>query len=187
MEQTAMGFGADIKNKAKLTVTDLFAKVRVEDLLKFGMIPEFMGRLPVIVTLAELDEAALVQVLTQPKNSIIKQFQKLFSYERVNLEFTQEALTAVAQEAIKRKTGARGLRAILEDVMLETMFDIPGQRNVKQVIVTPECIKEGKAPDRVLLTEEEMQQRQEQRARSQSSVPQPASTTAAKAKTTAKK
>ncbi|MGY3804333.1 ATP-dependent Clp protease ATP-binding subunit ClpX [Pigmentibacter ruber] len=187
MEQTAMGFGADIKNKAKMTVTDLFAKVRVEDLLKFGMIPEFMGRLPVIVTLAELDEAALVQVLTQPKNSIIKQFQKLFSYERVQLDFTPEALTAVAQEAIKRKTGARGLRAILEDVMLETMFDIPGQRNVKQVIVTPECIKEGKAPDRVFLSEEEVQQRQEQRSRSQSSVSQPASTTAAKAKSTAKK
>jgi ATP-dependent Clp protease ATP-binding subunit ClpX len=187
MEQTAMGFGADVKNKSKMTVTDLFAKVRVEDLLKFGMIPEFMGRLPVIVTLAELDESALVQVLTQPKNSIIKQFQKLFSYERVQLEFTQEALIAVSQEAIKRKTGARGLRAILEDVMLETMFDIPGQRNVKQITVTPECIRDGKAPDRVLLTEEEIQQRQEQRARAQSSVSTTASTTAAKAKTSAKK
>ncbi|APJ05110.1 ATP-dependent protease ATP-binding subunit ClpX [Silvanigrella aquatica] len=187
MEQTAMGFGADIKNKSKMSVTDLFAKVRVEDLLKFGMIPEFMGRLPVIVTLAELDESALVQVLTQPKNSIIKQFQKLFSYERVALEFTPEALTAVSQEAIKRKTGARGLRAILEDVMLETMFDIPGQRNVKQIIVTPECIREGKMPDRVLLTDEEVQQRQEQRARAQSTVSNTASTTAAKAKSSAKK
>ncbi|WP_186643890.1 ATP-dependent Clp protease ATP-binding subunit ClpX [Fluviispira vulneris] len=187
MEQTAMGFGADIKNKSKMSVTDLFAKVRVEDLLKFGMIPEFMGRLPVIVTLAELDESALVQVLTQPKNSIIKQFQKLFSYERVILEFTQEALIAVSQEAIKRKTGARGLRAILEDVMLETMFDIPGQRNVKQITVTAECIREGKPPERILLTDEEVQQRQEQRARAQSSATQPASTTAAKVKTSAKK
>lgn len=185
MEQTAMGFGADVKNRSKMSVTDLFSKVRVEDLLKFGMIPEFMGRLPVIVTLAELDEGALVQVLTQPKNSIIKQFQKLFSYERVQLEFTPEALIAVAQEAIKRKTGARGLRAILEDVMLETMFDIPGQRNVKQVIVTPECIREGKIPDRVLLTEEEIQQRQEQRARAQTTAP--ASTTAAKVKSSSKK
>lgn len=187
MEQTAMGFGADIKNKSKMSVTDLFAKVRVEDLLKFGMIPEFMGRLPVIVTLAELDESALVQVLTQPKNSIIKQFQKLFSYERVILEFTPDALTAVAQEAIKRKTGARGLRAILEDVMLETMFDIPGQRNVKQIIVTAECIRDAKMPERILLSEEEILQRQEQRARTQASVAATASTTAAKAKTSAKK
>lgn len=188
MEQTAMGFGADIKNKSKMSVTDLFAKVRVEDLLKFGMIPEFMGRLPVIVTLAELDESALVQVLTQPKNSIIKQFQKLFSYERVTLEFLPEALIAVAQEAIKRKTGARGLRAILEDVMLETMFDIPGQRNVKQVTVTPECIREGKMPERILLSEEEIQQRQEQRMRSQNnSSSSTSSPTSVKAKATAKK
>ena len=170
MEQGAMGFGTEVKNKAKLTVSDLFAKVRVEDLLKFGMIPEFMGRLPVIVTLSELDEEALVKVLTEPKNSIIKQFQKLFSYERVALEFSQDALIAVSKEAIKRKTGARGLRAILEDAMLETMFDIPGLRNVKQIFVTPETIRDGKAPERILLTEEEIAERQELRARAQVNV-----------------
>lgn len=167
MEQASMGFGADIKSKSKLNVSDLFAKVRVEDLLKFGMIPEFMGRLPVIVTLAELDEDALVKVLTEPRNSIVKQFQKLFSYERVGLEFNQESLLAIAQEAIKRKTGARGLRSILEDAMLETMFDIPGLRNVKQITITPETIRDGKPPLRIYLTEEEMLERQEQRSRVQ--------------------
>jgi len=167
MEQTAMGFGVDVKNRAKMNITDLFARVRVEDLLKFGMIPEFMGRLPVIVTLAELDEEALVRVLTEPKNSIVRQFQKLFSYERVGLDFDAEALKAIAEEAIKRKTGARGLRAILEDAMLETMFDVPSLRNVKQIRVTPETIREGKNPERVLLTEAEILERQEQRARAQ--------------------
>jgi ATP-dependent Clp protease ATP-binding subunit ClpX len=167
MEQTAMGFGSEMKNKAKLSVSDLFAKVRVEDLIKFGMIPEFMGRLPVIVSLAELDEHALVKVLTEPRNSIVRQFQKLFSYERVGLEFSQDALMAVAKEAIKRKTGARGLRAILEDAMLETMYDVPGLRNVKQIIVTPETICDGKAPERILLSQEEILERQELRARAQ--------------------
>lgn len=159
MEQSAMGFGADVKSRTKMTITDLFAKVRVEDLLKFGMIPEFMGRLPVIVTLSELDEEALVRVLTEPKNSIVKQFQKLFGYERVNLEFTPESLVAIAKEAIKRKTGARGLRAILEDAMLETMFDVPGLRTVKKLVVTADTIQEGKAPERVYLSEEEAQER----------------------------
>jgi ATP-dependent Clp protease ATP-binding subunit ClpX len=188
MEQAVMGFGADVKNKAKLTVTDLFAKVRVEDLLKFGMIPEFMGRLPVIVTLSELDEEALVRVLTEPKNSIIKQFQKLFSYEQVHLEFSPESLIAISQEAIKRKTGARGLRAILEDAMLETMFDVPGLRNVKQITVTPETIRDGATPGRILLTEEEEAERQEQRSRAQTTTTSPAVASASgKAKAASKK
>ncbi len=162
MDQSAMGFGADVKVKSKLNVTDLFSKVRVEDLLKFGMIPEFMGRLPVIVTLAELDEEALIRVLTEPKNSIVRQFQKLFSYERVQLDFTPESLRAIAKEAIKRKTGARGLRAILEDAMLETMFDVPGLRTVKQLIVKPETISEGLSPERIYLTDEEIHERQQE-------------------------
>ena len=157
MEQSSLGFGVDIKNKNKLTISDLFAKVRVEDLLKYGMIPEFMGRLPVIVSLSELDETALIQVLTEPKNSIVRQFQKLFSYEQVNLEFTNDALHAIAKEAIKRKTGARGLRSILEDAMLETMFDIPSLKNVKQVIITPESILEGKQPEKILLSQQEFE------------------------------
>ncbi|MBX9702846.1 MAG: ATP-dependent Clp protease ATP-binding subunit ClpX, partial [Silvanigrellaceae bacterium] len=172
MEQNAMGFGADITSKAKLNVTELFSKVRVEDLLKFGMIPEFMGRLPVIVTLAELDESMLVSILTEPKNAIVKQYQRLFQLERVSLVFTQDALSAVAQEAIKRKTGARGLRAILEDAMLDTMYDIPGQRNIKEITVTAETIRNGIPPLRLFLTDEEKALRQEQRARAQASNPE---------------
>lgn len=189
MEQATMGFGSDIKNRAKMTVTDLFAKVRVEDLLKFGMIPEFIGRLPVIVTLSELDESALIQVLTEPKNSIVKQFQKLFNYERIHLDFSPDSLTAIAQEALKRKTGARGLRAILEDAMLETMFDIPGLRNIRQITVTGETIREGKEPARILLSEEELLQRQEQQriAPSRGSYYPPAQNTKTKASGGAKK
>ena len=161
MEQTVMGFGAEVKSKNKLNVGDLFAKVRVEDLLKFGMIPEFMGRLPVLVTLAELDEVALVQILTAPKNAIVKQFQRLFSFERVNLVFTPEALSAIAIEALKRKTGARGLRAILEDVMLETMFELPSMKNVKEVRLTGRTISDGEQPEFAHYTEEEMAARAE--------------------------
>lgn len=169
MDSAAMGFGTDVRSKQKMNVSELFAKVRVEDLLKFGMIPEFMGRLPVIVTLAELDEAALVQVLTQPKNAIIKQYQRLFAFERVNLIFTPDALNAVALEALKRKTGARGLRAILEDVMLETMYDLPGMKNVKELTVSGLTISEGKIPEYVFYTEEEMAHRAERMSKAAAS------------------
>ena len=170
METSAMGFGVEVKSRNALNVTDLFAKVRVEDLMKFGMIPEFLGRLPVIVTLAELDESALVKVLTEPKNALIKQYQKLFSFERVQLIFTPAALDAVAKEAIKRKTGARGLRAILEESMLETMFELPSQKNVKQVLVGPECITEHKLPELSYYTEEEIAERQKAEEASRKSV-----------------
>ena len=189
MEASVMGFGAEVKSKAKLNVTELFAKVRVEDILKFGMIPEFMGRLPVIVTLAELDDVALVRILTEPRNAIIKQYQKLFNFERVNIVFEPDALTAVAHEALKRKTGARGLRAILEDVLLETMFELPGMKNVKDVFVTGECIADGKTPNYTYYTEEELAARAERASKSAaaaaSSVPTPTSAPAPKS-TTAK-
>jgi ATP-dependent Clp protease ATP-binding subunit ClpX len=157
VDATVMGFGADVKGKSSLNVTELFKQVRVEDLLKFGMIPEFLGRLPVIVTLAELDEAALVKVLTEPKNAIIRQYQRLFSFEHVDLEFTADALMAVAKEAIKRKTGARGLRAILEEAMLETMFEIPGMGTLKKVIVEETSISQFTKPKYELYTPEEME------------------------------
>lgn len=174
METSAMGFGADVKPKNALNVTELFSKVRVEDLMKYGMIPEFLGRLPVIVTLAELDEAALVKVLTEPKNALIKQYQKLFSFERVNLAFTSDSLEAVAKEAIKRKTGARGLRAILEEAMLETMFELPSQKNVKQVTVTAACITDHALPDLVFYTAEEIAERQKAEENSKKAVAPPA-------------
>jgi ATP-dependent Clp protease ATP-binding subunit ClpX len=159
VEATVMGFGADIKSKNNLNVTELFRQVRVEDLLKFGMIPEFLGRLPVIVTLAELDEEALIKVLTEPKNAIVKQYRRLFSFEHVDIEFTKDALIAVAKEAIKRKTGARGLRAILEESMLELMFDIPSMKDVKKVTIDGPCIAEQKFPALERYTAEELEAR----------------------------
>ncbi len=164
MDSAVMGFGTEVRSKNKLNVSELFAKARVEDLLKFGMIPEFMGRLPVLVTLSELDESALVQVLTQPKNAITKQYQRLFGFEKVSLLFNSDALNAVALEAIKRKTGARGLRAILEDVMLETMYELPSMKNVKELTVTKETINDGAAPQYVFYTEEEAAARAERKA-----------------------
>lgn len=137
----SIGFGAEMANKSELKNSELLAKIEPEDLIKFGLIPEFVGRLPVVVTLEELDEAALVSVLTEPKNSLVKQYQKLFAMDNVDLEFTPEAIKAVAKEAIKRKTGARGLRAILEEVMRDIMFEIPSRTDVKKCIVTEKAIK----------------------------------------------
>ena len=136
IDHNAVGFGHDARARAKLNTSELFSQVRVEDLVKYGMIPEFMGRLPVIVALEELDEHALVRVLTEPKNSIIKQYQKLFSLEGVQLTFTDDALLAIAREAIKRKTGARGLRSILEDIMLDYMYDLPSLRGKSVLEIT---------------------------------------------------
>ena len=146
IEVSALGFGAEIKSKAKRDVSKLFSQVRTEDLLKFGLIPEFIGRLPVVCSLAELDEDAMIKILTEPKNAIIKQFRKLFEIENVHLKFTDGALRAVVKEALKRRTGARGLRAILEDTMLETMYDLPGQTDLKEVIMTEECVVQNAAP-----------------------------------------
>ncbi len=121
----SMGFGADIKSKKERPLGEILAQVQPQDLLKFGLIPEFVGRLPVIATLDELDEAALVKILTEPRNALVKQFQKLMEMDRVILKFTEDALVAVAQEALKRKSGARGLRAILEAAMLDLMYETP--------------------------------------------------------------
>lgn len=186
MEATAMGFGTDVKSKTQLNVTELFSKVRIEDLLKFGMIPEFLGRLPVIVTLAELDEAALIQVLTQPKNAIIKQYQRLFNFEHTQLTFTDSALSEVAKEALRRKTGARGLRSILEDVMLDTMFDLPSMKNVKEVIVDDACIRDKAAPKMIFFTEEEMELRPADQINSTSAAKTTATATGATSPTRAK-
>ncbi len=120
--------------------------VQTEDLLKFGLIPEFIGRLPVIATLSELDESALIDILSKPKNALIKQYQRLFEFERVKLKFSPEALTAISREAIKRKSGARGLRAILENLMLDIMYEIPSRNNIKEVIVNEECITKKQEP-----------------------------------------
>lgn len=136
---SAMGFGADVKDPDARRVGETFKDLEPEDLLKFGLIPEFVGRLPVIATLEDLDEDALVTILTQPKNALVKQYQRLFELENVKLTFTDDALSAIAKRAIERKTGARGLRSILEDILLNTMFDLPGMANVDEVLVNEEA------------------------------------------------
>ncbi len=141
---SAMGFGADVKAEGDQKTGELLMSLEPEDLLKFGLIPEFVGRLPVIATLRDLDEDALVTILTEPKNALIKQYQRLFEMESVKLSFTKEALRAVARRAIDRKTGARGLRSILEDVLLDSMFTLPDLNGVQEVVVNEEVI-DGKA------------------------------------------
>ncbi|WP_425049316.1 ATP-dependent Clp protease ATP-binding subunit ClpX [Psychromarinibacter sp. S121] len=137
---SAMGFGADVKDEESRTIGDMFTELEPEDLLKFGLIPEFVGRLPVIATLQDLDEEALVTILTEPKNALVKQYQRLFELEDVTLTFTDDALVAIAKRAIERKTGARGLRSIMEDILLDTMFDLPGMESVEEVVVNEDAV-----------------------------------------------
>ena len=141
-----LGFGADIRTKAEEDPGELLKHILPEDLLKYGLIPEFVGRLPIIVTLHALDEDALVQILTQPKNALVKQYQKLLEMDGVTLEFEEEALRVIAKRAIERKTGARGLKAILEDIMLNVMFDIPSRNDIEKCIITKDTILNNSDP-----------------------------------------
>jgi len=141
-----MGFGAEVRSIKEEDLGELLGKVQPADLLKFGLIPEFVGRLPVIATLGELDEEALIQILQEPKNALIKQYQRLFEMENVHLRFTDGALVAIAKEALERKTGARGLRSIMENAMLDVMYDIPSQDRVKEVVLNEEVITKGTSP-----------------------------------------
>jgi len=144
--QSRLGFGADVKSKKELKLGQLLAHVQPEDLLKFGLIPEFIGRLPVIATLHELTEDALIDILTKPKNSLVKQFQKLFEMDGVKLKFTKGALQAIARKALVRESGARGLRAILEEAMLDIMYEVPSKQGIKEVVVNEDAITNGDAP-----------------------------------------
>ena len=137
---SGIGFGADVKDEESRGIGEIFSEMEPEDLLKFGLIPEFVGRLPVLATLTDLDEDALVTILSEPKNALVKQYQTLFSLEDTNLTFTDDALKAIAKRAIARKTGARGLRSILEDILLNTMFELPGLENVEEVVVNVESV-----------------------------------------------
>ncbi|MFQ5437500.1 MAG: ATP-dependent Clp protease ATP-binding subunit ClpX [Paracoccaceae bacterium] len=137
---SAIGFGADVKDEEARTVGEMFTELEPEDLLKFGLIPEFVGRLPVIATLTDLDEDALVTILSEPKNALVKQYQRLFELEDVELKFTDDSLRAIAKRAIARKTGARGLRSIMEDILLDSMFDLPGIDGVQEVVVNDEAV-----------------------------------------------
>ena len=143
---SSIGFGADVKEEEKISVGESLKNLQPEDLLKFGLIPEFVGRLPVIATLTDLDEEALVTILSKPKNALVKQYQSLFEMEGSKLSFTDDALKAIAKRAIVRKTGARGLRSILEDILLDTMFDLPGLVGVDEVVVNEEAVSTDGAP-----------------------------------------
>ena len=136
---SAIGFGAEVKDESTRGVGEMLTELEPEDLLKFGLIPEFVGRLPVLATLQDLDEDALVTILTEPKNALVKQYQRLFELEDTKLTFTSDALRAIARRAIKRKTGARGLRSIMEDILLDTMFELPGLDSVEEVVVNEEA------------------------------------------------
>ena len=140
----SMGFGADIKSKQEKDLGELFKEILPEDLLKFGLIPEFIGRLPIIVSLNALTVDALVRILKEPKNAIVKQYKKLFEYDEVNLEFDEEALYKIANKAISRDTGARGLRTIVEDLLIDVMYDIPSKKNVDKVVVTESSVDDKK-------------------------------------------
>ena len=153
---STMGFGAEIQSKETKDVGETLKNILPEDLLKFGLIPEFVGRLPMVVSLESLDQDALINILSQPKNALVKQYNKLFEIDNVELEFTEDALKAIADEAIARKTGARGLRAIVEDIMIDVMFDVPSDENISKVIITEATIKSKQLPDLVRLGENEV-------------------------------
>jgi ATP-dependent Clp protease ATP-binding subunit ClpX len=141
-----MGFGAEIKSKKEYKIGEILAQILPQDLLKFGMIPEFVGRVPVIATLDALDEAALIRILTEPKNALVKQYTKMLAMDNVDIEFTDDALVAIAQEAMSRKIGARGLRAIVEDIMLNAMYEIPSRGDVARCVITKESAAKRELP-----------------------------------------
>jgi len=143
---SSIGFGADVVAPDERGTGEILHDVEPEDLLKFGLIPEFVGRLPVVATLEDLDEAALVEILTQPKNALVKQYQRLFEMEEVELEFTDDALRGIAQKAIARKTGARGLRSIMEGILLDPMFDLPGMESLRQIVINKEVVEDKSKP-----------------------------------------
>ncbi|BBY34991.1 ATP-dependent protease ATP-binding subunit ClpX [Mycolicibacter minnesotensis] len=141
-----LGFGAEVRSKAEIDTTDHFAEVMPEDLIKFGLIPEFIGRLPVVASVTNLDMESLVKILSEPKNALVKQYTRLFEMDGVELEFSQDALEAIAEQAIHRGTGARGLRAIMEEVLLPVMYDIPSRNDVAKVVVTKETVQDNVLP-----------------------------------------
>jgi ATP-dependent Clp protease ATP-binding subunit ClpX len=152
---TSIGFGADVRSPEERRMGEILRQVEPEDLLKFGLIPEFVGRLPVTATLDDLDEDALIEILSEPKNALVKQYQKLFEMEEIKLSFTEDALRSVARKAIARKTGARGLRSILENILLDTMFDLPGMEGVEEVVVNREVVDNGSQPLMIYAEREE--------------------------------
>lgn len=157
----SMGFNAEIRPKQDMNIGEILGQILPQDLLRFGLIPEFVGRLPVIVTLDALDETALVRILAEPKNALVKQYQKLFELDNVNLEFKEDALKHIAKEAIKRNTGARGLRAIIEDIMLDVMYEIPSRSDISKVVITEENVMKKEKPIYVTTAPEKKKKKEE--------------------------
>jgi ATP-dependent Clp protease ATP-binding subunit ClpX len=147
VSKRTMGFEAPIYTRSDKPIGELLAQVQPEDLLKFGLIPEFIGRLPVVATLDELTEEDFIRILTTPKNALVRQYQKYFDFEKVSLDFTEGALRAIAQEAIRRRTGARGLRSILEEIMLDTMYELPSRNDIQSCLITEDVITKRQQPD----------------------------------------
>ena len=145
-DQSSIGFEAEVKEKSVKDIGSILKKLETEDLLKFGLIPEFVGRMPVVATLDDLDRNALIEILTKPKNALIKQYQRLFGFENVKLEFTEDALNSIANKAIDKSTGARGLRSILENILLDTMFNLPGIEGVNEIVVNGEVVEKSTKP-----------------------------------------
>jgi ATP-dependent Clp protease ATP-binding subunit ClpX len=156
LTQKSMGFGAKIADKKDINIGELLGQVKPEDLIRFGLIPEFLGRLPIITSIGELNENSLVKILTEPKNSLVKQYQQLFRVEGVDLQYTDEALEAMAKEAVSRKSGARGLRAIMEETMLDIMYEIPSKKDVIECVVGEEVVLKNEDP--ILLYEQPKKQ-----------------------------
>ena len=156
ISQKSMGFGAEVKSRKEKNVGELLERLKPEDLIKFGLIPEFLGRLPVVTSLFELNEDSLVKILTEPKNALLKQYQRLFEFENVKLTFTEDALVAMAKEAVVRRSGARGLRAIMEETMLDIMYELPSTENVRECIVGEEVVLKNEPP--ILLYEQAQKQ-----------------------------
>lgn len=150
IDKSSIGFGADIRNSAQKLEDDVYKDVQPQDLLKYGLIPEFIGRIPVIASLELLDEAALIEILTEPKNALVKQYIKMFKIEGVDLEFQQDALVSIAKKALDNKTGARGLRGIIENIMLDIMFEVPSNKNIEKVIITKEVVENKVEPILIL-------------------------------------
>jgi ATP-dependent Clp protease ATP-binding subunit ClpX len=146
MNKKGMGFGALIQGKREKSIGHVLSEIQPDDLIRYGLIPELVGRLPVVAPLHELDEKALMRILVEPKNSLIKQYQKYFELEKVKLTLTEDAVMAIARLAVTRETGARGLRSILEDLMLDLMYEIPSQSNISEVIINREAVMDRKSP-----------------------------------------
>ena len=148
--EKAIGFGTKIESKKEINKYEVFKELLPQDLLKFGLIPEFIGRLPIIATLEDLDREALIRIATEPKNSLVKQYKKLLEIDGVELEFTREALEAIVDKAIERKTGARGLRSIIEEIMRDIMYDVPSNPKIEKCTITKETVLENKGPELII-------------------------------------